>query len=242
MHTEQHNPGMVPMLAGAMGAPLTMSSREVAELCEKRHDHVLRDIEKMLQDIGDPKFGASSFEAEYTTPQNKQAKEYRLPKDLTVTLITGYRADLRYKVVKRLEELEGQAKSVLTGPQLMAAALIEADVTMRAQAAQIETMKADVAAHERLSKADGSLCFRDSAKSLQVRPLDLTQFMATNRWTYRQSQNGPWLAYQDKIAAGYLEHKVTTVDRSDGTEKAVTQCRITAKGLSRLAKLMGATT
>lgn len=37
------------------------------ELCEKRHDHVLRDIEKMLQDIGHPKFGASSFEAEYTT-------------------------------------------------------------------------------------------------------------------------------------------------------------------------------
>ena len=118
-------------------------------------------------------------------------------------------------------------------------AAIEADATMKAQAAQIESMKGDVAAHERLTKADGSLCFRDSAKSLQVRPLDLTQFMATSRWIYRQAQNGPWLAYQDKIASGYLEHKVTTVDRSDGTEKAVTQCRITPKGLSKLAKLMG---
>lgn len=241
MLDHQHNPGMIPILAGAMGAPLTMSSREIAELCEKRHDHVLRDIEKMLQDIDAPNFGAVDFEAKYQDGKGEWRKEYRLPKDLTVTLITGYRADLRYKVVKRLEELEGQAKAMLTGPQLMAAALIEADVTMRAQAVQIETMKADVAAHERLSKADGSLCFRDSAKSLQVRPLDLTQFMATNRWTYRQSQNGPWLAYQDKITAGYLEHKVTTVDRSDGTEKAVTQCRITAKGLSKLAKLMGVT-
>jgi hypothetical protein len=71
----------------------------------------------------------SSFEAEYTTPQNKKAKEYRLPKDLTVTLITGYRADLRYRVVKRLEELESQSRPVIfSGPQRMVAALIKADV------------------------------------------------------------------------------------------------------------------
>jgi phage regulator Rha-like protein len=114
----------------------TMSSREIAHLCEKRHDHILRDIEKMLQDIGDPRFGVSSFAAEYTTPQNKKAKEYRLPKNLTVTLITGYRADLRYRVVKRLEELEKENQTqpaMLSGPQLMAAALIEAEAMMKAQ-------------------------------------------------------------------------------------------------------------
>jgi hypothetical protein len=71
----------------------------------------------------------SSFEAEYTTPQNQKAKEYRFPKDLTVTLITGYCADLRYRVVKRLEELESQSRpAMLSGPQLMAEALNEADV------------------------------------------------------------------------------------------------------------------
>lgn len=43
----------------------TMSSREIAELCEKRHDHVLRDIEMMLQDIADPKFGVSDFVSSY---------------------------------------------------------------------------------------------------------------------------------------------------------------------------------
>jgi phage regulator Rha-like protein len=116
----------------------TMSSREIAHLCEKRHDHILRDIEKMLQDIGAPRFGVSSFAAEYTTPQNKKAKEYRLPKNLTVTLITGYRADLRYRVVKRLEELEKENQTqtqpaMLSGPQLMAAALIEAEAMMKAQ-------------------------------------------------------------------------------------------------------------
>jgi phage regulator Rha-like protein len=109
----------------------TMSSREIAHLCEKQHKHILRDIEKMIQDIGDLRFEVSSFEVEYTTPQNKKAKEYRLPKDLTITLVTGYRADLRYRVVKRLEEMEKENQSrpaMLSGSQLMAAALIEADV------------------------------------------------------------------------------------------------------------------
>lgn len=218
---------------------LTMSSREIAELCGKRHDHILRDIEKMLQDIGGPKFGASSFENQYTTPQNKQAKEYRLPKDLTVTLITGYRADLRYRVVKRLDELESQSKTaVISGPELMAAALVEANATMKAQSVQIEEMREDVGAHERLTKADGSLNVTDAAKTLGMRPKDLFQWLSQNGWTYKRPNSGTWLGYQTKCNQGLLEHKTTTVLRADGSEKITEQVRISAKGLSALAKII----
>jgi phage antirepressor YoqD-like protein len=216
---------------------LTMSSREIADLCEKRHDHILRDIEKMLQDIGDPKFGGSSFEHEYTTAQNKRAREYRLPKDLTVTLITGYRADLRYKVIKRLEELESQSQpAILSGPQLMAAALVEADATMRAQSVQIEEMREDVQAHERLTKADGSLSITDAAKNLGMRPKDLFQWMSRNGWIYKRANGNYWLGYQSKCNQGLLEHKTTIVLRPDGSEKITEQVRVTSKGLSILAK------
>jgi phage regulator Rha-like protein len=107
----------------------TMSSREIAHLCEKQHEFILRDIEKMIQDIAGSRFGPSDFLSSYTDSTGRKLKEYHLPKDLTVTLITGYRADLRYRMVKRLEELESQSRpAILSGLQRMAAALIEADV------------------------------------------------------------------------------------------------------------------
>ena len=72
-----------------------MSSREIAELCEKQHKHILRDIRQMLDEIGGSKFGPSDFLSEYQDSQGKCRTEYLLPKDLTVTLVTGYHADLR---------------------------------------------------------------------------------------------------------------------------------------------------
>jgi phage regulator Rha-like protein len=67
----------------------TMSSREIAHLCEKRHDNILRDIEKMLQGLADLRFEVSDFEATYIDSRGKSQREIRLPRDLTVTLITG---------------------------------------------------------------------------------------------------------------------------------------------------------
>lgn len=246
MHTEHHNPGMIPMLAGAMGAPLTMSSREIAELCEKQHGHVLRDIEKMLQDIGQSKFGPADFEAEYPDGQGKPRKEYRLPKDLTVTLITGYRADLRYKVVKRLEELEGQSRLPdLSDPAVLVQLLtvhaskrIEAEHRAVQAEAKADAMQEDVSAHERLTKADGSLNVTEAAKNLGIRPKDLFDWLSHNGWIYKRANSQNWLGYQPKCNQGLLEHKTTTVLRADGSEKITEQVRVTAKGLSVLAKLI----
>ncbi|MCG0997017.1 Rha family transcriptional regulator [Acetobacter persici] len=82
---------------------LTMSSREIAKLTGKRHDHVIRDIEKMLDDvkIDRPKFGGVYLDA-----KGEERKCYNLPKNLTLNLIAGYRADLRLKIIDRWLELE----------------------------------------------------------------------------------------------------------------------------------------
>lgn len=221
--------------AAPAGAPLTMSSREIAELCDKRHDHVLRDIEKMLQDIADPKFGVSDFLSSYTDSTGRTLKEYRLPKDLTVTLITGYRADLRYKVVKRLEELEQEKAD---GGFVIPRTLGDAQQLAADQARQIEGLRAVAAAHERLTSASGSLCITDAAKTLGVAPAALFDWLSHNGWIYKRPGASTWLGYGAKCDAGLLEHRTTIQTRSDGSETIRHQVRVTPKGLSLLAKII----
>ncbi|KZK79985.1 Phage regulatory protein Rha [Pseudovibrio sp. Ad13] len=72
--------------------PLTMCSRELAEYTGKQHKHVFRDIEKMLNDLSEDrsKFGHISKDS-----YGRAQKGYKLPKDLTFTLIAGYNVKLR---------------------------------------------------------------------------------------------------------------------------------------------------
>ena len=82
---------------------LTVSSREIAELTSKEHFHVKRDILSMLKDLGiDP----SSFVCTYLDSQNRQQTEFKLNKELTLTLVAGYNVKLRLAIIKRWQELE----------------------------------------------------------------------------------------------------------------------------------------
>lgn len=85
---------------------LTMSSQEIAQLTGKRHDHVMRDVAKMLDSLGladGPSFGGI-----YLDTYQREKPCYNLPRDLTETLITGYSAPLRLAVIRRLHELEAE--------------------------------------------------------------------------------------------------------------------------------------
>jgi phage regulator Rha-like protein len=70
-----------------------MSSQEIAELTGKSHNHVMRDIDVMLTEL---RLGQQGYIQNWTHPQNKQTyRQYALPQDLTLTLVTGYNVVLR---------------------------------------------------------------------------------------------------------------------------------------------------
>ena len=117
----------------------TMSSLEIAELTGKRHDNVMTDIRKMLEELYD-KDGLLRFQDTYTNSQNNQVyKCFNLPKHETLVLVAGYSIQLRSKIIKRWEELEEQSKKPLTQIEIiLASAQILADVEKRLAAAEQE--------------------------------------------------------------------------------------------------------
>lgn len=109
-------------------------------------------------------------------------------------------------------------------------------VVIEQQGAAIAALEPKATAYARIAESDGSMCVTDAAKSLGIQPKILFAFLRANGWIYTRAGCSEPVAYQSRIVAGYLEHKVTIVPRPDGTEKTVTRVRVTPKGLARLAE------
>lgn len=87
-----------------------VSSLDVAETFEKRHDHVMRDIETLLKSI--PKNGETYFyKEEYINEQNKQTYPmYLMNRDGFTLLVMGYTGEkaMKFKLayIKQFNAME----------------------------------------------------------------------------------------------------------------------------------------
>jgi len=241
MHADTHpgNTSAAPRFHVAQNVARTMSSREIAELTGKLHKNVKRDIAAMLSDL---KADALSFERIYLDGLNREQTEYLLDREHTDCLLTGYSVPMRMKVIRRWHELE-QAEAAPAIPQTLPEALrLAADLAeQNNQLRLVVTEQAPkVEALARIADARGSMCLTDAAKHLGVQRCKLIDWMKANRWIYRREGCARWLAYQPRMASGWLEHKVTVLGLDDeGDQRLASQVRITPKGLAVLAQKMG---
>ncbi|WP_272675810.1 phage antirepressor KilAC domain-containing protein [Providencia sp. PROV021] len=244
---------------------VTMSSREIAKLTGKKVSAVHSDIRAMVPALYASDNGEKIRSYAWGTTKNEMISflnhneiqgitinfddrgyvyEFLLDRRHTEILVTGYDIKRRAAVIDRWYDLEtGKAKPsidpmiALNDPAFLRDALISYTEKVMHLEHQVEEMKPDVEALTRIAKAEGSLCVTDAAKQLQVKPKSLFDLMSHSKWIYRRLGTA-WIAYQDKIQQGLLEHKVTVVKSSTGEDKQVSQVRVTAKGLSKLAKLL----
>lgn len=96
--------------------PLTMSSRQIAEFVDKRHDNVVRDIRKMLNEL---EKDVLKFEGIYLDQYGREKIEYHLDEEMTLTLVTGYDVKRRMVVIqewKRLKEENEKLRSQQVNP------------------------------------------------------------------------------------------------------------------------------
>lgn len=222
---------------GREGQTQTMSSREIADLTNKQHAHVMRDIRVMLTELHG-EGGLSNFGSSYLNAQNKPQPCFLLPKRESLILVSGYDLTMRAKIIDRWQVLEEERSPsvMLSNPSSLRALLLENVEKVISLQGAVEEMRPQVQALERIAISDGSLCITDAAKTLQINPKRLFAWLKEHRWIYTRQGDGAYIAYQDKLQQSLLEHKTTVVTRTDGSEKTTTQVRVTPKGLAKLAQ------
>lgn len=127
---------------------------------------------------------------------------------------------------------------VLSDPVAMRGLLLTYTEKVLALENKVNVLEPKAEALDRLAASDGSQCITDAAKALKIQPKSFFQKLQQIKWIYKRAGGKNWLGYQDKIQAGYIEHKITTVSRSDGSEKSVEQALLTPKGIARLSMLL----
>lgn len=228
----------IPTLAPDFnGQPLTMSSREIAELLEKRHDDVKRSIKRLVDRgiIAQPPMA----DVQETGGNNRvyTTAEYHLSKRDTYVVVAQLSPEFTARVVDRWQELENQQTTPMSEDQMIANSMQILIERTQQQAAQIEDMREDVAAFERISASEGSVGFRVAAKTLKVTERKFRSWLYERRWCFKQGR--AWQGYADKVRAGYVENfaEPYTCPRT-GEDKIDVKMAFTAKGMARLAHLL----
>lgn len=187
-----------------------------------------------FEDLISPISGSSKARA-------RAVREYAVSIDMAKELAMVERNEQGKRARLHFIECERRAKNPMldaSNPKVMLAVFSHLQQQVGVLEGVIAEAQPKLQALERIAESDGSFCITVAAKTLQARPKDLFAFLRGKRWIYSRP-GGSEVAYQDKLQSGLLEHKTTTVARTDGTEKTVTQVRVTPKGLTVLAQHFG---
>ena len=186
---------------------MTMTSKEMADLTEKRHDSVKRTMDTLAEKglIQLPQI------VEVTNHLGQTVTEYRIGKRDSFVIVAQLSPEFTARLVDRWQELEEQARNPITA--LSRLDLLKLALDSEEQRLQLEIKVGALApkaeALDRLATADGSFCIRDAAKTLQVKEKVLKQKLIECRWMYQRPMGTGYLAYSDKLQQGLCEHKVT---------------------------------
>lgn len=210
---------------------VTMSSREIADLVESRHDKVKQSIERLAAKgvISLPPLG--DFEFINNLGIKCTGSEYRVCKRDSYVVVAQLSPEFTARLVDRWQELEEQNRIPQTLPEALRLAADLAEEKQRLES-QLAIAAPKVEFVDRYVEATGSQTFRQVCKLLKAKEPDFRLFLYENHIMYRLS--GAFTPYQQHIDAGRFEVKTGT---SQINNHAFTQSRFTAKGIKWIAGL-----
>ena len=249
MNTEEKNE-LVEMVDGEA----TTTSLIIAEGTGIEHASIMKLIRNNLNDFNE--FGRVRFEIQpFETAGGIQKRELAILNEQQATLLFSYMRNseivkqFKIRLVKKFYEMRDTIRNGFDVNSLSRMDILKLAMESEQERLRLENenrlLENKVAEQapkaegfDRIAGADGALNLTNTAKSLNVRPKDLFSFLQANKWIYRRVGGRTFVAYQDKIQAGLLMHKVHTMMRDDGTERITEQVMVLPKGLTKLATIV----
>lgn len=228
----------------------TMSSREIADSTNKEHSHVIRDIRLMLSQIDDPNMDDVDFKEIFDN--RGYTSEIRLNKDLTFTLIAGYNSKVRYRIVKRWQELESQVSASspvtpalpnFTNPADAAIAWAAEYKAKELAQAEVIELKPKAEALARISSSKGATGIRETALAVGMKQNEFVAWCVDDtksigrRFMYRDDR-GVLNAYSHRTSAGLMTQKLQSFVGHDGRDRAEPRVKFTPAGVAKIAEML----
>ncbi|WP_442913162.1 phage antirepressor KilAC domain-containing protein [Kosakonia sp. SOY2] len=214
------------------GQELTMSSQEIADLVQSRHDKVKQSIERLAAKgtIQLPPMG------EVRNHLGQAVAVYMVGKRDSYVVVAQLSPEFTARLVDRWQELESQ-QAMQVPKSLPEALRLAADLAEQQQQLKQELAAAapKVEFVDRYCSAKGSMSFRQVAKLLNAKEPEFRCFLLDNDILYRLG--GTLTPRHRHIALGRFEVKTGT---SIENNHAFSQARFTAKGVQWIGGLWAA--
>lgn len=210
------------------GEPV-VSSRQIAESFEKRHDHVMRDIEDIMRGL--PKNGDTPmfYKTEYVHEQNGQSYPmYLMNRDGFTLLAMGFngKAALEWKLkyIAAFNEMEKKLteQPQLTRSQLLATALIAAHEELEEKDKQIAELTPKGVFADAVSASSQSILVGELAKLLSQNGINIDQnrlfaWLRENGYLIKDRTRTDYnMPTQKSMELHLFEIKETSIAHSDG--------------------------
>lgn len=214
---------------------VTMSSREIADLVDSRHDKVKQSIERLVDRsiITQPPMGDESYKD--GSGRTVTMRVYHVGKRDSYVVVAQLCPEFTARLVDRWQELEAQQFTI---PSTLSAALrLAADQqdVIEAQTAQLALAAPKAAFVDQYVEASGSMSFRQVAKLLNANERTFRQMLLDKGVMYYLG--GVMTPYSQHQDAARFEVKTGT---SETNGHAFSQARFTAKGVQWIAGIWAA--
>lgn len=206
----------------------TMTSKEIAELVDSRHDKVKQSIDRLVERgvISKPPVGDGEKAA-----NNVVEQVYLIGKRDSYVIVAQLSPEFTARLVDRWQELEGATPKQLdlSDPETLRMALLTYSERVITLTAKVAEQAPAVEFVERYVDSTGSKGFRQVCKLLKVKEPEFRAFLHDKQIMYKLG--GEWMPFAAHIDAGRFEVKAGTAQN----EHAFNSARFTPKGISWVA-------